>query len=42
VVVSAPSVTSPIAVQYDWTGFPNGNLFNSAGFPTFPFKTDEK
>jgi sialate O-acetylesterase len=42
VLVSAPGVTSPVAVQYDWAGFPDGNLYNAAGLPTFPFKTDER
>jgi sialate O-acetylesterase len=42
VVVSSPDVPSPTAVQYDWSGYPNGNLYNGAGLPTFPFKTDEK
>jgi sialate O-acetylesterase len=42
VVVSAPTVPIPVAVQYDWSSYPSGNLYNKANLPAFPFKTDEK
>jgi sialate O-acetylesterase len=42
VVVSSPDIPAPVAVQYDWSSYPNGNLYNGAGLPTFPFKSDEK
>jgi sialate O-acetylesterase len=42
VLVSSPQVPSPVAVQYDWSDYPAGNLYNQAGLPTFPFKSDEK
>jgi sialate O-acetylesterase len=42
VVVSSAQVTAPVAVQYDWSAYPNGNLYNQASLPTFPFKSDEK
>jgi sialate O-acetylesterase len=42
VVVSSPDVPSPVAVQYDWSAYPGGNLYNKAGLPAFPFKSDEK
>jgi hypothetical protein len=42
VVVSSPDIPAPVAVQYDWSSFPNGNLYNGAGLPTFPFRSDEK
>ncbi len=41
VVVSAPGITSPVAVRYAWVNYPNGcNLFNQAGLPAAPFRTD--
>jgi sialate O-acetylesterase len=42
VVVSSAQVPAPVAVQYDWSGYPNGNLYNQANLPAFPFKSDEK
>ncbi len=40
VVVSNPSVPEPIAVRYGWADFPVVNLFNKAGLPASPFRTD--
>ncbi len=40
VVVSSPSVTKPAYVRYDWADNPDGNLYNKAGLPAFPFRTD--
>ncbi len=40
VVVSAPSVSEPVAVRYAWGDNPECNLFNSAGLPAVPFRTD--
>ncbi len=41
VVVSSPTVTSPTAVRYAWDAYPEGaNLYNSAGLPAAPFRTD--
>ena len=41
VVVSAPEVTTPVAVRYGWTNVPDVNLFNQAGLPASPFRTDD-
>jgi len=41
VVVSSPEVKSPEEVRYDWSGNPDGNLWNKDGFPASPFRTDE-
>lgn len=41
VVVSSAEVTSPVAVRYDWANSPDGNLFNAAGLPASPFRTDD-
>ena len=41
VVVSAAGVDQPVAVRYAWAGDPICNLYNGAGFPTVPFRTDD-
>ncbi len=40
VVVSADAVPHPVAVRYGWANVPDGNLFNAAGLPASPFRTD--
>ena len=43
VVVSSPSVPSPAAVRYAWFDYPEGkgcNLYNGAGLPAAPFRSD--
>jgi len=40
VIVSSPNVPHPIAVRYGWADFPVVNLFNKAGLPASPFRTD--
>ena len=40
VVVSADGVTHPAAVRYAWANVPEGNLFNKAGLPATPFRTN--
>jgi sialate O-acetylesterase len=40
VIVSAKDVTDPQAVRYDWGNNPDGNLYNQAGLPATPFRTD--
>ncbi|MBF9252861.1 9-O-acetylesterase [Pontibacter sp. 172403-2] len=40
VVVSSPKVPVPVAVRYDWANNPVGNLYNGAGLPASPFRTD--
>lgn len=41
VVVSAPEVPEPVAVRYAWRNTPNANLFNGAGLPAAPFRSDD-
>jgi sialate O-acetylesterase len=42
VIVSSPEVPSPTAVRYAWANWPiNPNLYNSAGLPAAPFRTDK-
>lgn len=40
VIVWSPEVPSPVAVRYAWANHPVCNLFNKAGLPAFPFRTD--
>jgi sialate O-acetylesterase len=41
VVVSSPDVPSPANVRYAWMNWPAGcNLYNAAGLPAAPFRTD--
>ena len=40
VVVSASQVSSPVAVRYSWATYYESNLYNQAGLPAFPFRTD--
>ncbi|HUT01040.1 MAG TPA: sialate O-acetylesterase [Phycisphaerae bacterium] len=40
VLVSAPGVPKPVAVRYAWAHNPPNNLYNKAGLPACPFRTD--
>jgi sialate O-acetylesterase len=40
VVVSSPSVPHPLEVRYAWQSNPPATLFNGAGLPAGPFRTD--
>ena len=39
-LVSAPAVKEPVAVRYAWRNAPVANLFNGAGLPAVPFRSD--
>jgi sialate O-acetylesterase len=41
VVVSSPSVPNPKEVRYAWQSNPAATLFNGAGLPVGPFRTDD-
>lgn len=41
VVVSSPEVPVPAAVRYAWADNPACNLYNGAGLPASPFRTDD-
>jgi sialate O-acetylesterase len=46
VVVSSPKVAAPVAVRYGWADNPQegastANLYNAAGLPASPFRTDD-
>ncbi|MGM0881327.1 MAG: CBM35 domain-containing protein [Bacillota bacterium] len=40
VLVSSDRVDDPVAVRYNWNDSPIGNLYNNAGLPASPFRTD--
>ena len=40
VIVSSPLVKQVLAVRYAYKGFPYANLYNKAGYPASPFRTD--
>jgi sialate O-acetylesterase len=41
VVVYSDKIQQPLAVRYDWGQNPSGNLYNAAGLPASPFRTDD-
>lgn len=41
VVVSSDKVPFPVAVRYGWANNPDCNLYNKAGLPASPFRTDD-
>ena len=41
VIVSSPQVEKPVAVRFGWANYPVVNLWNKAGLPASPFRTDD-
>ncbi len=41
VIISCPDIKKPVAVRYAWEADPVCNLFNRAGLPASPFRTDD-
>jgi sialate O-acetylesterase len=41
VAVSHPQVSQPLYVRYAWRNFALANLYNAAGLPAEPFRTDD-
>jgi len=41
VIVWSDEITDPVAVRYAWANNPMCNLYNSAGLPAAPFRTDD-
>jgi sialate O-acetylesterase len=41
VVVSSPKVSDPVAARYAWQANPLATLYNGAGLPAVPFRTDD-
>ncbi len=40
IIVSSKEITQPIAARYAWQANPQATLFNGAGLPAAPFRTD--
>ncbi len=41
VIVSSQALAKPVAVRYAWQSFPTATLYNGAGLPAVPFRTDD-
>lgn len=41
ITLSSPDVAAPVYARYGWSNNPRANLYNSAGLPASPFRTDE-
>ena len=41
VIVSSPEVPNPVAARYAWQANPLATLYNGAGLPAVPFRTDD-
>ncbi len=41
VVLASPLVPAPVAARYAWADYPQCNLYNRAGLPAPPFRTDD-
>jgi sialate O-acetylesterase len=41
VVARSPAVKLPVAVRYAWRNAPEANLYNGAGLPAAPFRSDD-
>jgi sialate O-acetylesterase len=41
VVLSAPQVKEPVSARFGWSNLPRAFLYNRAGLPATPFRTDK-
>jgi sialate O-acetylesterase len=41
VILTSSEVSEPVAARYAWENFPSCNLYNGAGLPASPFRTDD-
>ncbi|MGI8785908.1 MAG: sialate O-acetylesterase [Acidobacteriota bacterium] len=41
ILVTSPEVSNPVAVRFGWADYPVVNLWNRAGLPAVPFRTDD-
>jgi sialate O-acetylesterase len=41
VIVQSKQAPAPVAVRYAWADYPDASLFNKAGLPASPFRTDD-
>lgn len=40
-IVYSDAVATPVALRYDWSNSPDGNVYNREGLPASPFRTDD-
>ena len=40
ITLHCDSIKTPVAVRYAWSKYPDANVFNEAGLPLLPFRTD--
>lgn len=41
IIVTSPAIADAVAVRYAWANNPTTPLYNAAGLPAFPFRTDD-
>ena len=41
IVVSNDEIADPVAVRYAWADNPKATIYNAAGLPAVPFRTDD-
>jgi sialate O-acetylesterase len=41
ILVHSAAVANPVAVRYAWRNDPGANLYNGAGLPAAPFRSDD-
>lgn len=41
VLIASPQVATPVAVRYAWANAPETSLYNGAGLPVAPFRSDD-
>lgn len=41
VEITAPGIDHPVAVRYNWSDNPQGNLYSAAYLPAYPFRSDD-
>jgi sialate O-acetylesterase len=41
IIVWSDEVPNPVSVRYGWLDYPDCNIYNKAGLPASPFRTDE-
>jgi sialate O-acetylesterase len=41
IIVRSTNVEKPVAIRFGWANYPVVNLWNKAGLPASPFRTDD-
>ncbi len=40
-IIYHEDIENPVAVRYNWSNNPDGNIYNEEGLPAVPFRTDD-